>query len=210
MKTLQPLVFDPELCQKEVGQLRSWLARNAALQERAHIQPFFRKRRHLAAFLASYSPHILHIDRLAFEYPLFGDFACDIVVGDAANHAYCFIELEEAGPASLFVKQGKKATRAWSPRFERGVSQVIDWFHKLDDLKRSDDFAARFGSRVIRYSGIVVVGRDQYLKQGERERLQWRTQNVVVASQLIPCVTLDGLVAHLQARLARFSPRQSV
>jgi hypothetical protein len=205
MKTFQPFVFDPQRCRKEVAQLRSWLARRPVLQERKHIQPFFRKRRHLSAFLASYSPDVLRFDRLAFEYPLFGDFACDIAVGDSAKQAYCFIELEDAGPGSLFVRQGRKATREWSPRLEHGFGQIVDWFHKLEDLRRSDDFVARFGSRVIRYSAVLIAGRDQYLGQGERERLRWRADNVVVGSQRIECVTFDNVVEDLEARLGLFS-----
>jgi hypothetical protein len=149
MKTFEPLAFDPARCRKEVGELRTWLARRPLLDEARHIRPFFRKRRQLAAFIASYSPNVIRFDRLAFEYPLFGDFTCDLAVGDSVKRAYCFVEFEDAGPGSLFVKQGKKATREWSARFDHGCSQIIDWFYRLDDLKKSDAFAARFGARSI-------------------------------------------------------------
>ena len=204
MKTFEPLTFDPARCRKERGELQRWLARRPLLDEAKHIRPFFRKRRHLAAFIASYSPDIIRFDRLAFEYPLFGDFTCDVAVGDSVKRAYCFIEFEDAGPNSLFVKLGKKATREWSPRFDHGYSQIIDWFGKLEDMRKSDAFAAGFGARSIRYTGILVVGRDQYLLPGERERLEWRRNNVVVASQKIEVVTFDGLVEDLQGRLETF------
>jgi hypothetical protein len=207
MKTFQPIVFDPQRCRTEVAQLRSWLARRPVLLERKHIQPFFRQRRHLSAFLGSYNPDLIDFDRLAFEYPLFGDFSCDIAVGDSVNHAYCFIELEDAGPASLFVKQGRKATREWSPRFEHGFSQIIDWLHKLDDMRRSDDFVTRFGARVIQYSAILIVGRDHHLGLGERERLEWRSDNVIVASQSIRCVTFDAVAKSLEGRLGRLNQK---
>jgi hypothetical protein len=204
MKTFIPLAFKPAQCQKELSDLRKLLARRPLLEERKHILPFFRKRRHFAAFTASYNPNLIRFDRIAFEYLLFGDFACDLAVGDSVKRTYCFIEFEDALPDSLFVKQGKKATRAWSPRFDHGYSQIIDWFCKLDDMRKSDDFAARFGARSISYSGILVVGRDQYLRPGERERLEWRRNNIVVASQKIECVTFDGLVEDLEARLKAF------
>lgn len=204
MKTFEPLAFDPARCRKELGQLQNWLARRPVLDETKYILPFFRRRRHLAAFIASYSPNIIRFDRLAFEYPLFGDFTCDLAVGDSVKRAYCFIEFEDAGPNSLFVRRGKKSTREWSSRFDHGYSQIIDWFGKLEDMRKSDAFAARFGARSIRYAGILVVGRDQYLLPGERERLEWRRNNVVVASQKIEAVTFDGLLQDLQGRLETF------
>jgi hypothetical protein len=133
MKTFEALAFDPARCRKEVGELRAWLARRPVLDEAKHLRPFFRKRRHLSAFIASYSPDIVRFDRLAFEYPLFGDFNADLAVGDSVKHAYCFVEFEDAGPGSLFVQQGKKATREWSARLDHGYGQIIDWFAKLDD-----------------------------------------------------------------------------
>jgi hypothetical protein len=205
MKLFEPLAFDPQRCLKEVGELRQWLAHRPLLDEKKHVLPFFRKRRHLAAFVASYDVAVIRFDRIAFEYPLFGDFTCDLVVGDSVKRAYCFIEFEDAGPNSLFVKQGRKATREWAPRFDHGYSQIIDWFGKLEDLKKSDAFAARFGARSIRYTGALVIGRDQYLLPGERERLEWRRDSVVVASQSIQVVTFDELVEDLQARLEKLS-----
>ena len=171
MTSFQPLAFDLGKCREELGDLRAFLSSRKALKEREHLLPFFKAHPHLSAFLASYSPDSIRFDRLAFEYELFGDFACDVAVGDSAKGAYCFVEFEDAGPSSLFVKRGKKATRDWSPRFEHGYSQIIDWFCLLDDLAKTDAFARRFDGRSIRYTGILVIGRDHYLKVGERERL---------------------------------------
>ncbi len=204
MKTFEPLAFDPARCLKEVSELRRWLGRHQQLEEKKHIRPFFRKRRHLSALIAAYNPNVIRFNRIAFEYPLFGDFACDLVVGDSVKHAYSFIEFEDASPNSLFIKQGKKATREWSPRFDHGYSQIVDWFYKLNDLEKSDDYVARFGVRSISYSGILIVGRNQYLLPGERERLEWRRKNLVVASQTIQCVTFDELLEDLQARLETY------
>jgi hypothetical protein len=204
MKIFELLVFDPAQCRKEVAQLRTWLGKHTELDEYKQILPFFRKRRHLSAFIGSYSPNVIRLDRIAFEYPLFGDFACDLAVGDSVKHSYCFVEFEDAGPNSLFTQRGKKATREWSARFDHGYSQIIDWFYKLHDLGKSDDFAARFGARSISYTGILVVGRDQFFRAGERERLEWRRRNVAVASQNVQCVTLDGLLEDLQGRLDTF------
>jgi hypothetical protein len=69
MKQFKPLAFDPWWCAREVGQLQKFLARHKNLKEAEQIQPFFQKRSHLSAFLASYSPDVVHFDRLAFQYP---------------------------------------------------------------------------------------------------------------------------------------------
>ncbi len=205
MKTFDAMAFDPMRCRKEVTKLRSWLGRREYLEEAKDIRLFFRRHRQLSAFIASYSAEIGRFDRIAFEYPLFGDFTCDLVVGDSVKHAYCFIEFEDAGPDSLFVKRGKKATREWSSRFDHGYSQIIDWFYKLEDMKKSNDFVARFGARTISYKGVLVIGRDRYLLPGEQDRLDWRRSNVVVASQNVQCVTFDGLAEDLRTRLDNFA-----
>jgi hypothetical protein len=204
MKTFESIHFDSLRCRKEAIKLRRWLDQNPTLDENGQILPFFRANRHLAGFVGSDGGTLNRCDRIAFEHPLFCDFVCDLVVGDSSRHAYCFIEFEDAGPMSLFIKRGKKVTREWSPRFERGFSQIVDWYHKLDDMRRSDDLVTRFGSRTITFSGLLVIGRDHHLIAGERERLIWRRSNVVVSSRRIECVTLDELADDLQARLETF------
>ncbi len=116
------------------------------------------------------------------------------------------MEFEDARPNSLFVKQGEKATRAWSPRLESGYSQIIDWFYKVDVMTDTPDMEARFGKRSIRCTGVLIIGRDQYLSAGERLRLEWRREHVVVNSKHIVCVTYDQLVEDLVFGLQRYMP----
>lgn len=85
MKAFEPFTFDRGRCLQEVNALRKWLGRGSVLEERKHILPFFRKRRFLSALLGSYGRDIIRFDRLAFELSLFGDFTCDLVVGDSAR-----------------------------------------------------------------------------------------------------------------------------
>src|SRR5262249_44809005 len=138
--------------------------------------------RQLAAFIGTcYGWDVPVCDLVAFGYQLFGDFGCDLVVGDSQRKAFRFIEWEDATATSLFRQQGRKATRAWSGRFERGFSQIVDWFWKLDDVARTDEFEARFGSRHAHYFGLLVIGRDSQLEHPrESGRWQWRTRKVLV------------------------------
>src|SRR5262249_36890133 len=98
MKEFRKLAVDLQRCRKEVGALQKFLAPRRELKEEQHIRPFFEKRPYLSAFIGVYNPNIVHFDLLAFQYSLFGDFTCDLVVGDSVKKAYSFIEFEDAGP----------------------------------------------------------------------------------------------------------------
>jgi len=74
-----------------------------ALSERDDIPPFFRAHSHLAALLASYNVGAATRDRLSIEVGLYGEFVADIVAGDRFQKAYCFVEVEDATPRSLFT-----------------------------------------------------------------------------------------------------------
>jgi hypothetical protein len=51
--------------------------------------------------------------------------------------------------------------------------------------------------------GLLVIGRDHYMDAGERLRLEWRREHVIVHSRRIHCLTYDELVADLLAFLDR-------
>lgn len=124
------------------------------------------------------------------------------MVGDSRNSAFAFIEFEDASPDSIFVK--KKATPDWSPRFEHGFSQFVDWFFKLDEQKQAVDFEDKFGSRTILHLGLLVVGGTAHLGKREEQRLRWRQEYVLLNSKQIHCKTFDQLRDDLLDRLERF------
>ncbi|HEX8392645.1 MAG TPA: Shedu immune nuclease family protein [Longimicrobium sp.] len=199
MKSLNAVRFDPVLCREELQSLAALLATPEPLGERRSLLPFFRRSLQLSALIGSYSPQIGTSDLVAHEYVLFGDFTCDLVVGDSRRQSYCFIEFEDAAAGSIFVQRGR-ATPSWSRRLEHGFSQLIDWFWKLDDARGSAEYQHRFGGGYPRVMGIIVVGRDG-LASRERQRLQWRSERVVVDSKQIICLTYDQLLADLTLRL---------
>jgi hypothetical protein len=204
MKDFEAVRFDPAQCLRETLELRDWLAAHPSLDERAEVLPFFRARRQLSAFLGSYHPDIARHDLLAYEYSLFGDFTCDLVIGDSKTRAYAFIEFEDAAPDSIFVKRPGKATPEWAARFERGFSQLVDWFFKLHDQAGTAEFAARFGDRIIKALGLLVIGRSEVLGPREEQRLRWRQEFVLVNSKQIYCKAFDKLCEDLLDRLERF------
>ncbi len=93
-----------------------------------------------------------------------------------------------------------------SANCERCWRKIVDWFHKLHDMTNTAGMEARFGKRAIDYTGVLVVGRDQYMDVGEQERLRWRREHVIVNSKRIVCVTYDQLLEDLEFRLGWFGP----
>jgi hypothetical protein len=118
------------------------------------------------------------------------------------NSTSCFVEFEDAQPDSVFQQQGTKATREWGRRFDHGYSQIIDWAHKLDGRSPSTDLLARFGHHEISFETVLVIGRDKHLDPGEKQRLNWRNDNVAVNTKTFFCMTFDELLSQFTVRLA--------
>jgi hypothetical protein len=192
--------FDPARCATELDDLSRLLATRSRLEERGDLLPFFRERPHLTAFLGSYHPNLVAFDRVAYELRLFGSFVADIVVGDWERRAFCLIEFEDAAPGSVFAR-GRRATREWSPRFEHGFGQIVDWFWKIDDLVGTTALAEVFGADRIDASALLVAGREADLTPTEQARLEWRRRHVLVDSQRVYCCTFDELERDLRQRL---------
>ncbi|MBI1904409.1 MAG: DUF4263 domain-containing protein [Planctomycetia bacterium] len=209
MKALEALSFDPIRCKKEVDELGALLKSKQGLEERKHLQPFFRKRRQLCAFIGSYAPDVFPADRVAFEFPLFGDFAADLVVGNSKSQSYCMVEFEDATGDSIFCKPKGKSTKEWSKRFDHGFSQLVDWFFSLSDLRNTERFARDFGLRHCRFHGFLLIGRSQFLSDEERSRLRWRAERVVVDSHAVNCLTFDDVYRDLSWRLRHYSDPSS-
>jgi hypothetical protein len=196
--------LDLALCRSEVEELRILLESGASLAELT-FREFLQARPHISALIGLYNPAVVRFDLIAREYPLFGDFRCDLVIGDSVSRAYTFVELEDPGPKSLFVRRVGKATREWSPRFDHGYSQIVDWFYKLQVMTDAPDMEARFGRRAIDYTGVLIVGRDRRMDPGEQLRLKWRREHSIVNSKRIICVTYDQLLEDLTFRLDMYT-----
>jgi hypothetical protein len=174
-----------------------------SLGEKNDILPFFNARPHICAFMGTYNLNIVDYKKISYccEFDIFGDHTADLAVGDTSNHEYCFIEFEDATETSVF-KKTRKQTPEWSARFEHGFSQLVDWILWIENNKGNAAFVNRFNSHTIRYNMLLVIGRDKHIvSQGLKDRMNWRTDQVVVASKKFHCITFDKLYEDLSLRV---------
>ncbi|MBD2409977.1 hypothetical protein FACHB389_28480 [Nostoc calcicola FACHB-389] len=203
MKGLDSFTLDLKQCLCELEEFESLLDTNTELKENKDILPFFKQRLHLSAFIGLYVPQIIRCNQIKHEFTLYGDFRADLVVGDSINNTYCFVEFEDATQDSIFVNT-VRSTSDWSPRFEHGFSQIIDWFWKMDDFKNSDTDRAIFGSQNVEFCGILIIGRDAFIAPIDRARLRWRLNKVLVDSRKVICITFDQLAKDIRDRLSLY------
>jgi hypothetical protein len=159
----------------------------------------------LSILISGYFPSIKNADVFAHEYPIYGDFRADLVVGDSSTHNYLLIEFEDGRGNSIFKKRkGGKATPDWATRFEGAFSQLVDWLWKLDDMRSTSDFQHTFGDRQAKFQGLIVIGKDMALDKQEESRFKWRIEKVVVNSNPISCVSFNLLRADLDFWLTKY------
>jgi hypothetical protein len=121
-----PHLIDPRAAHAEIAELRALLQSNVDLKE-AVFRDFFRSRPHATALIGPYSSSANRSDLIAYEYPLFGDFRCDLAIADSVTRACTFVELEDAGPAVCSSGTGRRrpgsgalASTTGSPRWSTG------------------------------------------------------------------------------------------
>jgi hypothetical protein len=193
MKALDAHVFDPAKSRTELDEFKALLDAHPALAERDHLMPLFKWCRHLTALIGTQIPGIGTPDRVASEFQVFGDYAADLVIGNSDLAVFCAIELEDAGPDSIFHRAGAKATPEWGRRFEHGFSQLVDWFYAWDDYRGTAGFAKHFGHGKVEFYGVLLIGRSADLSPADRDRLHWRSQRVSVNTHKVFCWTYDDL-----------------
>jgi Domain of unknown function (DUF4263) len=201
MKKFLTLEFDRITYERELNEFNQLLSQNQTLNERATILPFFKERILLSSRIASLLPEFFKIDKIAYEYDLFGDFTSDLVIGDAQNHTYCFVEFEDAMPNSVFTVKKSKYQPEFSTRFEHGYSQIVDWFYELTNIGTSK-LKERFGKDTIDFHGVLIIGRNHFLNDVNLlSRLDWRSKNIIVNSKRIRIFTYDDLYQALYDKL---------
>lgn len=203
-KVFKSIAFDRSRVERELRELDALLNDRPELSETDDIHPFFKAREQLSAFFGTFLPDLGPATELAFEFPFFGDYRADLLVGNRATGEFLVVEFEDGRPESIFKKQPRRTNAEWSVRFEHGFGQLVDWFFHLDDFKNTKNFANTFGHGHIRFSGLLVIGRNAGLDEAKRNRLKWRTEKVLIDSHPINCVTFDDLYTTLNTRIQMY------
>jgi hypothetical protein len=210
MAQLKTLALRKRQAKAELKAFRALLdsKRKGDLGEASDILPFFDANEHLCAMMGTYNPNIVDYKNISIarEFSVFGDHKADLVIGDTKNKQFCFIEFEDAKGTSIFNTAGPKSTPDWSTRYHHGFSQLIDWILWIEHNKGNAAYSSRFKSTPIQYNMLLVIGRDRDpLDPSLRERFDWRSDSVVVASKKVHCITFDKLYEDLSTRLKIFS-----
>jgi hypothetical protein len=200
MKKFIEITVNINEVKNEILEYKHFIDSSDELNEKSQILPFFRSHYQLSAYLASYHPKISRIDRLAFEYPIFGDYRADIVAGDSRTGHYCFIECENISKTSIFCAS-KRNTLDWSTRFEHGYGQIIDWFYLLSTADGNRLLRNNFEGVDIDFVGLLLIGKEKGLSHICKERLEWRERKIIVDSSHIYCIPFDKLSIELSNRM---------
>ncbi len=194
-----------------IAELRSFKALldgkgKSDLGEAEDLLPFFKANNQVCALMCTYNSKFGDYRNVsvAREFSIFGDHRADLAIGDFKRRQFCFVEFEDAKATSIF-KQRSKATPDWSNRYHHGFGQLIDWILWIENNKGNTAYVGRFGAPSIHFNMLLVIGRDRDLANPAlRERFDWRSESVVVASKKVHCITYDQLHDDLSARLKVF------
>ncbi|MCY9850386.1 Shedu anti-phage system protein SduA domain-containing protein [Pectobacterium jejuense] len=210
MKGFHQFEFDANKLATEFTNLEKLLqkGKGISLEENKHLSPAFKAAPNHISIIASAFGGVNKPDLIASEYWILDKLRCDFAVCDSRKRKFCFIEIENASPKSIFVERkpdqyngllGRAPYYDWSARFEHGASQIIDWIRVLKDAEKTDDFRAHFGSaNKFEAEFILVIGRDEYLDDDQKERLAWRTKNLRAGDYKIRCITFDQVIDEVE------------
>lgn len=218
MLTLLEYSFDIDECDRQLQELDDFLRRNSEISETGEngLQKFFSDRPNLILLLGFWSfglePSLYKPEASLFS----NEFRADFVVANRSRRKFIFVEFEDATKNSIFKTKTQRSSSAnisyeWSSRYERGLSQVIDWHYRMDDYERTQKFEEYFGHRDVSYTGLLVIGRSAFLEgNGLMRRFQWRTEKTIVNSKPIHCMTFDQLLQESREKLLTLRTRASL
>lgn len=207
MKRFATVQFDPDTCWMDLRDFEHLLASKNELSEASDLLPFFRTHPQLCSLIGAFYPDLFEATAYAFEFPIVGDFVADVVLKDERNGCVLLVEFEDAKTDSIFVRT-QRSQSVWGRRLETGYGQIIDWLWRLSDIETSEAFEFSFGRRA-NYHALLVLGRDQFVDDVEKARLNWRFAKTVVNSKFVKCVTYDELLLLFTNQLKYFPEPQT-
>lgn len=173
---------------------KAWFSENEALR-------LFRKSKNLIATFGNFNTAINNPDLVGSEIGIDGLVRCDFVVGDSNTRHFVLVEFEDAKKNSIFKSATKKRNIPdWSPRFEHGFSQLVDWAWIMADSKNSISKKAAFKGDVADWTLLLISGRDSSLNNLSKERIYWRSKNANCYNQKVFHLTFDELYKTIVAK----------
>jgi hypothetical protein len=201
VRGFDPIILDTLQLRNELDEFEAFLNSADHLKEREQIAPFFKQRKHLVAALGYTHAGIAHPDRVSTELSLFGDFACDAASGDSVSKAFLLVEFEDATTQSVLRSAAPGKVKPWSPRFEHGTSQLIDWAWRLSYENQSHAFRRIFETNDPIIHFLLIAGRDADLNDDDQARIRWRANSLTLGVYRMSCLTFDGVLNTLRRRL---------
>lgn len=216
MKGFDDFQFDPEKLEAECLALNQLLnkAKGIELSEKYDLAPVVTASKNLLATMAMTYGGVAKPNLWASELWVHDKLRCDYAYGDSRTRRYCFIEIEDAREASVFIQKRfeKSGTgqptnySEWAPRFDHGTSQLLDWIRLIQDHHQTDDFIDQFGEHNgFQATFILIIGRDGFLSPSQKKRLAWRSKNVITSGYKVQAFTFDELLdeGHYQLGLQK-------
>ena len=189
----------------ELNEFQQFLNSATRLKEWEQIAPFFKPRKHLVAALGFMHAGIGLPNRVSTELSLFGDFACDAASGDTESDStpFLLVEFEDATERSVLGNAaGGRMIKPWSPRFDHGFSQLVDWAWRLScEPQGSPAFRRIFGVNDPSIHFLLLAGRDADLDDDDKARIRWRANSVAFGAYRMSCLTFDAALNTLRRRL---------
>jgi len=108
--------------------------------------------------------------------------------------------VSDAG-SGLFSPLLGRRTTFWGARFERGYSQVVDWYWAMDAQRDTQQMERALGMRGIELTALLIIGRDKDIDSTDRLRFEWRRQYAVIGWRHIICRTYDEVARRLRKKL---------
>ena len=208
MMIFKDLAFDKDQCQKELEEVRQLFAPYPNIDEikgegdlLGGLQGIFERRTQLFALLGK-----IVFGEIATKWNKnapFGDFIADFVIANKTEKKVCLIEFEDAKEESIFAKKtrsGRTVTYEWSPRFDHGYSQILDW--KYHAVEEKESVKKDFDQKPKEIEFALFIGWSKYLKRSNlQERFDFRKNKVTIESKAFCCMCFDSLIEELQEKL---------
>lgn len=202
---LSPFAYDTKKALDECKTMVAWLSANDGrlLKETEHLVPEIDTRQNMiASYFHTQSGFIP--DSFATRIEIGTRYKCDYAVGDRKNRLLGLVEIESAGPDSLFCNKGRRTTY-WGEHAEEGLSQAIDWTYCLKKQMSDTNKLDEFGFVPAGIFCLVVVGRNSKsfpISGPDSRRLEWRSRHAQFDGQSIAISSYDDFAMSLLSSLA--------